>query len=135
MTALQFVSGLLGMLEIFCVDLKQGDIASLVFVVTFIADLLFYMMPMQAMLAEFILCDLLVAVLAQSRLGGFVEMLMAVHAFAFQFGMLLYDLAGYQHIAAGISLRLRDHAKKSSENRNPSMRHRRTIRFAHAICG
>ena len=61
MTALQFESGLLGMVEIFCVDLKQGDVASFVFVVTLLADFLFYMMPVQAMLGEFILRNLFVA--------------------------------------------------------------------------
>ena len=59
MTALQFESGLLGMVEFFCVELKQGDVAPLVFMVAFLADILFNMMPVQAMPGEFILRNLL----------------------------------------------------------------------------
>jgi len=111
MTALQFESGLLGMVELFCVELKQGDFAPLVFMVAFLADILFNMVPVQAMPGDLILCDCFVAALAQFRLGGLVEAFMAVPAFAFKFGMFLDDLAGHQHITARIRAGLHDYAK------------------------
>lgn len=88
------------MIEVFCVELDQRDIAPSVFVVAFLAGFLFHMLAMQAMLGEFILRHLFVAALAQVRLGSFVEVFMTTSAIVFKFGMPLYYLTGHKHIAA-----------------------------------
>jgi hypothetical protein len=75
-SALQFNTSLLAVLEVFCVDLNQRDIAPLMFVVAFPALFLFFVLTMQAMLAELVLRNLLVTALAQARLGGLVEVFM-----------------------------------------------------------
>jgi hypothetical protein len=94
MPTLQFKPGLFGMIEVFCVDFDQRDIAPLMLVVAFFAGLLFFMLTMQPMLAEFILRDFLVAALAQVRLGCLVKVFMTAPAIAFVFGMPLYHRTG-----------------------------------------
>jgi hypothetical protein len=111
-------------LEVFRVDFKQRDFASFVFVVAFVADLLFHMLTVQALFGEFILSDLFVTAFAQVRLGGLFEVFMTGRAIAFKFGMPLYYLTWHQNIAARS---LRDYAKQSSKNQNPSERLGETV--------
>ena len=83
------------MIKVFCVNFEQGNIAPLVFVVALIADLLFLMLSMQAMLGDFILCNFLVAALAQAGLGGLVKALVTTRAIVFEFGMEFYYRTGH----------------------------------------
>jgi hypothetical protein len=75
-SALQFNTSLFAVVEVFCVDLDQRDIAPLMFVVAFPAFILPSMPTMQAMLVELVLRNFPVTALAQARLGGLVEVFM-----------------------------------------------------------
>lgn len=72
-------------------------IAPLMLDMTFAARLLLIMLPVQAVPAEHILCDILVAVCAQPGLGRLIKFLVAVTAILFELCMSIYHIARQQH--------------------------------------
>lgn len=69
-------------------------IAAFMLCMAFLAVFLFFHVAMKAAHRGNIFCHILVAILAQRILCGFIEFLVAFGALAFDLGMTLYQLAG-----------------------------------------
>jgi len=94
MAALQFKTGLLLVIKVFGIECDELSIAPFVFFMAVITRLILIVLAVQAMLVDYIFCDCLMAVFAQTGLRRFVKLLMAGLAVAFKFGMNLCHFSG-----------------------------------------